>query len=103
MPAVWLRVGRATTGETSPLHQAAASYKEGALPCVEWLLDQGVPVTATDASGQTVLQFAASRGRAATLAYLVQRGADPSQVDPKEMAPAEYEEYLSLLSSSAKR
>lgn len=65
-------------GEVSPLHGAARSYEDGAIACVTWLLDQGVPIELLDQEGCTPLQKAGEYYRPAAAKLLLERGADPS-------------------------
>jgi ankyrin repeat protein len=90
-----------TPGDTTPIHRAACSFDDRALACVDWLLEQGVSVTATDGEGNTVLADAVGFGRTAMLASLVERGADPAEIAYDEMASEDAETLRRLLRKQA--
>jgi ankyrin repeat protein len=55
------------------------------LDVIDQLLDAGTPVDATDTQwGRQALRLAAMNGRAASVAHLIARGADPNHRDPVE-------------------
>jgi hypothetical protein len=64
-----------TPGETTPLHEAAASDGIWPVECVEFLVERGAPMTARDANGRTVLEAAKTARRPAAFEWLTAHGA----------------------------
>jgi Ankyrin repeats (3 copies) len=67
---------RAPTNSSSATDALLTAAREATAECVEALLDAGVPVNSASSEGQTAAHTAALHGAPATLALLLQRGAD---------------------------
>ena len=61
-----------------PLHSAA---QNGKLDVVQWLVEKGADVSASDKYGWTVLHFAAHNKKLDVVQWLVEKGADVSASD----------------------
>jgi ankyrin repeat protein len=59
-----------------PIHSAAAGRKQRS---VEWLVEYGADVNATQHGGWTALHEAANQGNTELLQYLMEKGADPKK------------------------
>jgi ankyrin repeat protein len=68
--------------------EAVADTAEATL--VEQLLVDGLEVDAPDASGRTLLSWAAQRGHLDTVELLLRHGADPGAADGSERTPLQW-------------
>jgi hypothetical protein len=87
--ARWLAEG-ASLGGDNTASLVAAVRGQGDLAYVDWLVQQGAPVDAPDASGRTPLSWAAGRGSLDELGYLIERGADVAKTDRLGRAPLHF-------------
>lgn len=60
------------------IHMAAC---RGSIPCVEFLLNAGIPIESTDAGGCTPLLVTAKNGHAPLAIYLINKGANVRHID----------------------
>lgn len=68
-------------------HQLFDLARTGGTEPLVGALDKGVPVTMTDASGNTLLMLAAYHGHVDTVVALVERGADVDVLNDRGQSP----------------
>ena len=68
-------------------HQCFDWAREGATERLSAYVEAGVPVTLTDATGNTLLMLAAYHGHAATVRELAERGADVDALNDRAQSP----------------
>jgi uncharacterized protein len=81
----------------APIHDAA---RQGDLDALTKLLDQGVPLEARDATGETPLLAASLTGRSKLVAVLIEKGADIRARNNRGLTPlhaAAYTGYLDVV------